>query len=1085
MASKYQKLSPLEHILTRPDTYVGSLEKESSLEWVLNEDKSAMVQKQIQNVSGLNKIFDEILVNAIDQSTQDKTLENIKVTINKEKGEICVTNDGKGIPILIHEKEKMYVPEMIFGELLTSSNYDDSEDRTVGGRNGYGAKLANIFSTSFELEVHDIDTQKKFIMNWSNNMRNKSNPKVTKKKCEQGLVKITFTPDLEKFNLTELNDDIISLFERRVYDACANTNETVNVFYNGKKLGYKNFEKYIDLYIGNRKETTRVYDSNKRWSVCVCHSDEGYRCVSFVNGISTTNGGTHVDYVTRQVVNKVIEKATQKNSSTQIKPNFVKEHMFIFVKATLVNPAFNSQTKTECTSKVQSFGSKYDCSEDFTKKLLKLGILEEAMALAKHKELRELNKSDGKKRQTLKGIPKLDDANKAGSSEGHKCELMLLEGDSAKTFAVSGMSEIGRDYYGLFPLRGKMLNVRDATVQQLANNAEVNHIKQIVGLQHGKKYTSLKELRYGRITILTDADKDGSHIKGLIMNFIHHFWPELLPMGFIGGMITPIIKAWKGKTIHEFYTEEDYEEWKRTITKIELDKFKIKYYKGLGTSTAQEAKTYFKAMDNNTVDYVSSETTNADINLAFKKDQADARKEWIVNGIKSNTALKHTGVRSQVTFNEFVNKDLIWFSIADLQRSIPSAIDGLKPSQRKVIYAGRKRSNTEMKVSQFASYVANESSYHHGEQSLNGTIINLAQNYVGSNNMNLLEPIGQFGTRLMGGKDSASPRYIFSKLSKNALDLFHKDDDPILNYQNDDGVSIEPEYYVPKLPLILINGAEGIGTGYSTSVPCYNPKEVESNVKRVLQGKELKHMHPWYNGFKGTIEPTTETCDSYITTGVYKKKGEGILEITELPIGKWTQDYKEFLDDMIDGKIKSFKNNCSEVEISFTIKMDSSELRKMKPEQILKDFKLTSNISIRNMHLFDQNNNIKKYNTPLEILQEFAEVKFEFYKKRKTHLVEKFTNTMTVLQNKVEFINKITNEELVVFKKKKDVIISELKYMKFDKIDNSYDYLLKMSIYSLTEEDMNKLQKEFDKIKKEVEVVKNTSIQEMWEHDLT
>ena len=233
MASKYQKLSPLEHILTRPDTYVGSLEKEYSLEWVLNEEKTAMIQRKIQNVSGLTKIFDEILVNAIDQSTQDKTLENIKVIIDKEKGEISVINDGKGIPILIHEKEEMYVPEMIFGELLTSSNYDDSEDRTVGGRNGYGAKLANIFSTHFELEVHDVETQKMFVMNWSNNMREKTKAKVTKKKCEHGLVKITFTPDLEKFNLTELSDDIISLFERRVYDACANTNEIVNVFYNG------------------------------------------------------------------------------------------------------------------------------------------------------------------------------------------------------------------------------------------------------------------------------------------------------------------------------------------------------------------------------------------------------------------------------------------------------------------------------------------------------------------------------------------------------------------------------------------------------------------------------------------------------------------------------------------------------------------------------------------------------------------------------------------------------------------------------------------------------------------------------------
>ena len=1084
MPPKYQKLSPLEHILKRPDTYVGSLEKETTKQWVLDESKMSMIQRDIEHIPALDKIFDEILVNAIDQSTVDSTVDTIKVSIDRENNEICVSNNGKGISVERHETENTYIPEMIFGELLTSSNYDDNEKRTVGGRNGYGAKLANIFSEEFDLEVHDNVSQKKFHMTWKNNMTEKTKPSVTKKKCEKGLVKITFKPDLEKFKLKKLTEDIVSLLERRVYDACATTNENVSLYYNGKKLGYKNFEKYVDLYIGNKKDVTRIYDHNSRWSICVCHSDEGYKCVSFVNGIATSNGGTHVDYVNRQIINKIIEKATQKNSSTQIKANFVKEHMFVFVKATLENPSFNSQTKTECTSKVQSFGSKYDCSEDFTKKLLKLGIMEEALALAKHKELRDLNKTNGSKKSSIKGIPKLDDANKAGTSQSDKCTLLVLEGDSAKTFAVSGLSIVGRDYTGLFPLRGKMLNVRDATVAQLANNSEINNLKQIIGLQHGKKYTSLKELRYGHLEILTDADTDGSHIKGLVINFIHHFWPELIELGFIKSMITPIIKATHGSSQLEFYTMTEYDTWKESMSQSEMKKWKIKYYKGLGTSTALEAKSYFKKKDRNTVYYVNNKATNSSINLAFKKDQADARKKWILEGIARNEALEYGTENQEIPYDEFINKDLIWFSISDLKRSIPSAIDGFKPSQRKVIFASRKRANTEIKVSQLASYVANESSYHHGEQSLCGTIIILAQEYVGSNNINMLEPVGQFGTRLMGGKDHASPRYIFTRLTKTALDMFHKDDDAILKYLDDDGVSIEPEYYLPKIPLVLVNGAEGIGTGYSTNVLCYNPDDITDNIKRILAGKELKEMYPWYNNFKGKIESTTEAIDQYITKGVYEKVSSSEIRITELPIGKWTQDYKEFLDSLLDTKIQSYNNNCSETKVDFLVKMDSSILRKIKPDDILKEFKLTSNLSARNMHLFDRNNNIKKYHSPLEIIREFAETKLHFYQLRKDHLIQKYESVMNVLKNKVKFISMVTSEELVVFKKKKEVLISELQYLKFDKIDDSYDYLLKMHIYSLTEEDMIKLEKEYDKAKADLKTTKKISVQEMWEKDL-
>lgn len=1075
-SSKYQKFTQLEHILARPDTYVGSLEKEIEKQWVLNEDKTSMTQRMITHVPGLYKIFDEILVNAIDQCSVDSSVDVIKVNIDQSTGSISIMNSGKGIPIEIHEKEQVYIPEMVFGNLLTSSNYNDNEKRTTGGRNGYGAKLANIFSTQFTVETYDMHTQKQYTQTWTDNMKSKSEPEIKKKKLAKGYAKFTFTPDLKRFKMKNLDSDIIAMMEKRVYDACACTPLTVNVYLNDSKLQFKSFEKYIDLYIGSKKDTQRVYDSGIRWDVAVAHSNDGYRQVSFVNGIATTVGGTHIDHISRQIIQKMTDKLTAKNANHNVKPNFIRDHLFLFVKATLENPSFSSQTKTECTSKVATFGSRFEASEDFMKKVHKLGILDDALALAKHKELRDLAKTDGKKRTTLKNVPKLDDANKAGTNQSNKCTLILTEGDSAKAFAIAGLSIVGRDYYGVFPLRGKLLNVREASAKQLVENAEINALKQILGLQQNKVYTSINELRYGKIMILTDADVDGSHIKALLVNFIHYFWPSLLQTDFITAMVTPVIKATRGNTVHSFYTLPDFNSWK---DEHNTNGWQIKYYKGLGTSTSSEAKEYFKDLATNVIQYNHNSETNKSIELAFKKENADKRKQWILEGIETNETLDFN--IKQVTYDVLINKDLIWFSISDVQRSIPSMMDGLKPSQRKVIYACRKRTNKEIKVSQLAGYVSTETAYHHGEQSMMGTIIQLAQDFVGSNNMNLLSPNGQFGTRLMGGKDSASPRYIFTKLSDAALEQFHNDDDAILDYLDDDGQKIEPKFFVPKLPIVLINGAEGIGTGYSTSVPCYNPEDIKYNIIQLLEGKQQRDMIPWYKNFKGKI--MNNENGTFTTIGVYNLDRR-FLTITELPIGRWTQDFKEHLDNMIDITIEGYENHSTDNIVKFRIELKPEYCKKVDETLILKDFKLTTNLNTKNMHLFNSENCIEKYSSPLGIISEFVKVRLEFYSERKQYLLKIHTKSLNILSNKIRFVRKVCDEEIVIFRKKKEEIHKLLETNDFTKYENSFDYLLNMKLYTFTHELIEEMKTKQKKIQTEITKLKTTTPSSMWKQEL-
>lgn len=1057
----YKKYTQLEHILARPDTYVGNLNPDVSKQWVFEND--TMKQKQCTFVSGLFKIFDEILVNALDQCVVDPTVDKIAVDINIVEGYISVLNTGKGVPIVPHaDYDNIYVPELIFGNLLTSSNYNDNEQRITGGRNGYGSKLVNVFSKKFCVEI--VSDGHKYFQEWTNNMSEKTKPKVTKN-SKKGYTKITFWPDLARFGMKSLSDnDIVLLFERRVYDACACSGPKVKVYYNGSLLGIKTFDKYADLYFKGEK---RVYEETDRWSVAVSQSDNGFQQVSFVNGIHTSLGGTHVDYICSQLVKKITDHLQSKHKDLTVKPQQIKEHMFLFVKSTLTNPTFSSQTKTECTSRWKDFGSIYRVSDDLLKKMVKMPFIEEIVSSAKHKSLRELNKTDGRKLSVIKGIPKLEDANKAGTVQSNKCTLILTEGDSAKTFAISGLGVLGRDYYGVFPLKGKLLNVRDASAKQLAGNEEITNIKQILGLQNGKEYSSTKELRYGHVMILTDADVDGSHIKGLFINFVHHFWPSLLEHvpDFLTSMRTPILKCSKGKQVQSFYSKQEYDQWKENTPGYK--QWTVKYYKGLGTSSAVEAREYFKSFSHHKVVYSYTPEQATDLELAFKKTLTHERKRWIGNAKDAPDST------NKVSVSDFIHHDLIWFSVSDNVRSIPNVMDGLKPSQRKVLYACRKRtSNSEIKVSQLSGYVSTETSYHHGEQSLNMTIVNMAHDFVGSNNINLLLPKGQFGTRLLGGKDAASPRYIFTQLSDRADDLFHTDDDAVLKYLEDDGTPIEPEFFVPTLPMVLINGASGIGTGYSTQVPCYNPEDVLANVRRVIRGEEPVPMTPWYRGFQGTIEALDGS--RYETRGIMKQLSGDTVEITELPIGLWTSDFKEYLDKLlVDNQIKAYENHSTETTVRFVVRAEKTDFLEKK---------LTTGLCTGNMHLFDAKGKICLYRTPEDIIRDYCAVRLRFYETRKAHLLKIWTTTHEELSERHRFIELVMNDKILVFRKTKENILKQLQSHRFDSKYN--DNLLGVRISAFTTENLTALEGRQKEYQNKIQKIKTQCNADLWLEDL-
>jgi DNA topoisomerase-2 len=1064
-----QKLTHIEHILKRPDSYVGPVDLNVEPYWVLNSNKSQFEKKNLKYSPALLKIFDEILVNAIDRnSMHPKNVSSISVDIDKDSGAVSIENNGPlgGIGVRMHEKEGLWNPELTFGHLLTSTNYDDSKKRVVGGRNGYGAKLTNIYSSEFSIVIKDHENKQTYSQKWSKNMTVCEPPKIKKHSGATSSVSITFVPDWRRFGLSKMENAIYKIFQKRVWDANICTTPNCKVKFNGDVLPKQNLDAYAKMHEGVENVTSVAGD---RWSVCIGPSENGLEQVSFVNGICTTKGGTHVDHVASLVAAGIIEEMAKK---IKLKPQQVKNTFNIFVKATLENPTFSSQVKSECTLKAQDFGSKFELPKTFVKNVLKTGIADELTALSKFKEMKELKKTDGARKSKITGIPKLDDANKAGTAQSGKCTLIVTEGDSAKTLAVAGLSVVGRDHYGVFPLRGKCKNVRDSSVAQLTSNQEFNDLKKILGLQQGKEYTSVSELRYGRLMIMTDADNDGSHIKGLILNMIHYFWPSLLKLNFVVSMVTPIIKASKGSESKSFYTDSAFRTWYGDGKAG----WRIKYYKGLGTSTSAEAREYFKKIQDLTVKFDMDTMTDDSIILAFDKKKADARKTWLLESTaKEASELEVSyGKVKQLDITDFIHKDLVNFSLADLKRSIAHMADGLKPSQRKVMFSCfQKNLTAEMKVAQLAAYVAEKSSYHHGEVSLAETIVKLANDYTGSNNINLLEPCGQFGTRLMGGKDASQTRYIFTRLTKEARKLFDPNDDAILNYLDDDGRSIEPDFYMPTLPTVLINGTEGIGTGFSCYVPPYNPKDIRDNILNHLHGKSMKKMKPWFRGFKGRI---FEHDDVWMTEGVWNVIGKTV-KVSELPPGRWTQDYKEHLDALVEKKmISSFTNNSTTENVDFVIQDYTGK-------DIIKDLKLQKTLRTTNMHLFHPTKGIHKYDTAESILSDFIKLRYEYYKKRKEHLIKVLETKSKMCEYKSRFVMMVINGDIIVFRRKKQELENQLSGL-FPRIGGTYDYLLNIKTVQYTDESVRELLKESEQAKNELEIMRATTYVSMWENDI-
>lgn len=1097
ITDRYQVKSDIEHILLKPGMYVGSAQLISEDMYIMEND--LIIKKSIEYIPALQRLYEEILLNAFDQTVREGTdCTEIHVSIDSESNTITVHNNGQGLPILLKEEVNCYIPEMVFGMLRSGSNYSDDE-RITGGTNGLGAKLANIFSTMFKLETADADRKKLYVQQWTNHMSEKTDPKITSLGRKKPYTTVTFQPDLNYFKISKLSLDMIALMKKRLVDIGFASHSKIKTFYNGKQITIKRTEDYMKLYCTNETqlESFMVDTTCERWTVGVMLSTNGFNHASFVNGIHTSLGGSHVDHVMAIISKEVIEKL--KTKKIDVKPSDVKNKLCLFLKSTIVNPIFDSQTK-ECLKMTKSkFGSEYIISDGFKRKLLSSDLMKLLMNVSENKLLQDLSKTSGTKTNRLVGIKGLEDANWAGTSKSIQTKLILTEGLSAKTFAMSAITVIGRDRFGIFPLKGKPLNVRGTAITKVTANAEICAIVKILGLKYGTKYDNVDSLRYGGVIALADSDVDGSHICALILNIFHYFWPELLTMGYLGFCCTPIVKVYQTKSTLSFYTLNDYESW---LEQNSTKQFKAKYFKGLGTSTAAEARDALENIDQKIITFDSDDLVDRSVNLAFDKKQTTERKQWLMERYDPKANIDRSA--QEVSVSNYINKELIHFSYYDNQRSIPNIMDGLKPSQRKILYTAMVYlTKSEMKVAQAGAKVAEKTDYHHGEASLMGAIVSMAQNYVGSNNINLLEPRGAFGSRISGGADAASPRYIFTQLSEVSKTIFDSRDSPMLKYLDSDGMPIEPEWFAPVIPMILVNGALGIGSGFSTNVLQYNPLDLCKYLDSMLDDdKPTKNLKPWYRGFQGTVERLS--TGKYQTIGCYTfDDTKRSLTITELPIGVWTDDYKEFIEEMLadkkDDTIVDIRYGNSDVIVYIEIIINPKvygKIREMESEELQTKFKLSSKLSCTNMYLFNHEGIITKYNNVYEILKEFYVIRLEFYEKRRAHIIEVLKYDLMILSNKVKFIQHVKAGKIKLQTISDDTLLSYLIEQKFDQNNGlggkpletptlkEFAYLIDMPIRSITNENAAKFQKQQLTKEKELEMALKTTAKNMWKLDL-
>lgn len=1130
----------ISHVLDKRNMYLGDASNITEKTFTFDIRSMKLEYKEISYNAALLKIFDEILVNAIDNLSRNSSKPLTTIELNFKKNEefktfeISIKNDGPSIPIEqyhIHERdvdeaeddykarmeieklqEGKYIPEVVFSTFRSSSNYDKAEDSTriTGGTNGIGAKLTAVFSKLFKVRIEN--SGKLYEQEIRNHCRDVQPPKITETSNDNSSVQITFVPDWELLDTERIYHDIdwnaIEVMSKRLYDF---THLGLKLTINGKLLPSLTFKDFSSTHVHLIDDTVQLYESPmphefNKWKVAFGYGQGKNTMVSYVNNVATYSHGGHVDGIRRQIAEAIIKSCKKEIKTVSIYPK-----LSLVVYAIVPGAQFTSQAKTALSKKKIEVPQ---LSSGIIDKFIKESGVVEYFNTGR---VKSSNKTT--KRERITNIAKLIDAEDAGKplvkrQDRAECSLFICEGDSAQSLCINMIKKLGEKHYGTFALRGKVLNTQKVSSSRYLENNELTNLKTIIGLVDGKEYSSAESLRYQHVICCKDADSDGSAIMGLVINFFYQYFKSLILIpGFFKEFITPVCNLYslpyssKSSTpAMMFYNMNVYNE---KIKELDMKKYKPKFIKGLGGNSDPDINLYSEHFDEhiNSIDCGTPGTENH-IKLAYSNGKSDAgekltdlRKEWISHVTFESYLPREVGV--PVKFDEFCDIDLALAANETCERSIPSVLDGLKPSQRKVLYTlfnmSEKDMYTPTKVFQLTGSVTKFAKYHHGDASMNDTIIRMGQDFVGANNIPILDREGQFGTRNQLGNDAPAPRYIGACLSKITRLIFPKIDDKLLELRLEDNEPVEPISYVPIIPMLLVNGAIGIGTGWNTRIPQFNPKQLIGIVAKMLRGipkvKCTEHLMPYYEGFRGsiyedekqwifdgnvkcldmkTIKVNPDSADSYEI-----QAGRTFI-IDEIPIGRSIEQFRERLNKLVgDKKIVDYSNlvnSKSKKDFEFKVKFSQD----MTIADVYCDLNLRETFSKNILVAYDSGNHIKRYLTVNNIIEEWFITRYKLYQLRKKHILSIYERELLILKNKYRFAS--SKYDLTKMSKKE--LLELLEKEKYDQDEGSWDYLRKMPIDSSSKFKLDKFQAKIEAKQAEIDELKRTSIAVMWAREL-
>lgn len=1178
-----------EHVLLRPDMYVGSVDEadiygigfrnvpckmaaeaepseHAAVEAGAPAPNPAKVKaikptwestKYVARMSqAIRKLIDEALTNALDNGFRDGSQRNIRTAIDRQSGACLVVNDGAGIPATKYEDTDKYSISVVFGQFLSGSNFGE-EDSYCGGRNGIGIACVNAFSKVFTVESACPASQTLFTQSWVDNMATEHPPSIKKFNGKVGYVRIYFQLDHQRLNtvLPEqgLSEEVMLALTSRVWDAaaCSGLRKTniylatslppqtgFSKFKGLKELGkiiwqllpVTNCKQYMQRLMPLGVECPTVATDTvslntgitaMQLAVTVVSNETaelleecGSRVVAFVNGIRCC-GGTHVKHVEARIVELVRQRVAvklSKDNQIVVKPQAVIGRLMIVMACLCSKKAFTSQAKEVLSTPLKDLGFCWVPSNSFQTALLdKTSLVTDVIAVATEKQT-AANQKSATNRSSTSRIEKYDPPAKGAGDK----TLLVVEGVSAKAFATSGLQN--RLRHGIYPLGGKLMNARSSSDLQISANKEIRDLCNILQLTPGCEYTEeqVAKLPYNTLTILTDQDSDGIHILGLIVSFMHHSFPSLLRVrpDYVRRFFTPLVKAipTKGADPISFYSLKALKEWQDQTPADLRRQTEYRYFKGLGTSNSQEARECFvhEKRHTMTLRYTGEECDKA-LETYFGKGHAEERKLMIGDAYDITNQVDFA--EPEITYTDVVQKDLVHFARYDTARSIPSLIDGCKIVIRKVMYYALCKVKSRSKVAQVGAAVAAFTHYVHGESSVTESVVGIAQEHVGTNNLAYLLPSGQFGSRHLPPSKHSAVRYLHTEVQPIAFKMFRKEDADLLDYAHEEGHKVEPEYFVPVVPTILINGGCGIGTGYSTAIPCHNPLDVFAACKLIAtdQSAELPEICPHWDGFTGDVI-RTET--GYTTVGRYTVNDEhDMLTITELPVSKWIENYISWVKQMLmtaddDKKRKRHSgsrplvldifNGSTEHHVHIELTTDPEVLRQLRAageSTLLKTLQLYSHFSTNNMWGFDEKNKIVKIKDVREVVRMHSRVRLQLYATRLRHQIAIKREETEITGDTLRYVTMVVHRELLLFREVGGARLHE--ELEHDLVAHefcpralppgggpSFGYLHSLPIRSLTAEKIAELAEKLERLRQELAVLENTTPQQLWCQEL-